>query len=76
MKFKLIDNWKEAWKWSSTRLMAITGALTTAWLAIPEDLRSAVPPRLMASAVLVLVLAGAIARVTVFEKAPKKRKKR
>lgn len=85
MKLKLIPEWKDCWRWSSVRCMALVGAVSTSWLAVPDDLRAAAPPWFMAAIALGLTLLGAVARVTVFElkhkppvpvKKPTKKRKR
>lgn len=62
MKLKLVENWKEGWKWISTNSMVLVITILSSWGAMPEAFQQAVPlPVLMWVAVAVLVL-GVIGR--------------
>lgn len=66
---RLIDDWDQAWRWSSVRLIAISGALQAALLAFP--LKDYVPTWIIqgvATATLFITLAAAAGRVTKMEK--------
>ena len=45
---KLVPDAKDAWRWFSVRLAALSGLLPAAWLSVPEDMREAVPPEWLA----------------------------
>ena len=76
MKLKLIDEWRQAHKFSSVRLSGLMAvmlgagpALLDAWREIPDDLKEALPhgwARWIATAGFVLVT---LARMTRVEKA-------
>ena len=60
---RLIDNWKEAWRWASVRCMALTVAVLGTWQAIPDDLKVGIPQgwiHAIAAALLVLGMLGRI----------------
>lgn len=38
MKIKLVDDWKEAWKWSEIRIMFVLSALLAATPSLAQDL--------------------------------------
>ena len=50
---KLVDNWRDWWKWHSTQLMAAVAAVPVVWMGLPPDVKSYVPdewmPWIMAS---------------------------
>jgi len=56
---KLVQNWRKAWKWHSTQLLAIIAALPLIWMQLPPDVKDMVPdgwhPYIMAA-----IAAGAI----------------
>lgn len=64
---KLIPEWKQAWRWSSIRLMAVSGMIQGVLLAFPAQLQTYVPPVVLqvlsTGALGILVLAG-IGRIT------------
>lgn len=37
---KLVDDWKQAWRWYSVQAPAIGLALIAAWQALPEEVRA------------------------------------
>ncbi len=58
---KLVDDWKQAWKWISMNCMVVATAVQGAWVYIPEDLRSNVHPTIvhvLTIGLLVLGIAG------------------
>lgn len=55
---KLVDDWKQAWKWLSVNCMAVAGSIQCAWIAVPDDMRASIPPTLVHWLTLVLLLAG------------------
>lgn len=60
---KLVDDWKDCWKWFSTQALAISIALQTAWLTMPEKLKSEVPSGLVEWLIVAILVAGVIGRV-------------
>jgi hypothetical protein len=62
---KLVDNARHAWKWLSTQMLAVTGAMPGVWLTLPAEWRSAIPPTALAIAALVTAAIGIYGRVTV-----------
>ena len=62
-KPKLIDDWRNAWKWISVNAMVAAGAIQGAWLQIPEDLKAHVPPQLVSGATIALLVLGVAGRL-------------
>ena len=60
---KLVPNARRAWRWFSVRAMALSGAAPAAWLAVPPDMRNAVPAEWLAITAIVLAVAGIIGRL-------------
>ena len=61
MKLKLVRNARQAWRWLSVQIAAVSAITPAAWLAVPEDMRRAVPPEWLAVAAIVLpvlIIAG------------------
>lgn len=63
MKNWLVPDWRDAWRWFSVRAMALSGAAGAAWLAVPDDLRAAVPEEYLGIGALVLSVLGIIGRL-------------
>lgn len=60
---KLVDDWKDAWKWISLNCMAIAGALQGAWVYVPEDMRAELPKNLVHGITLILLICGIAGRL-------------
>lgn len=60
---KLIDNWKQAWKWLSVHCMIGAATIQAAWMYIPDDLRQNMPHKLVAATTIILLILGVIGRV-------------
>lgn len=43
LKARLVDDWRQAWKWWSVRVSAFGIALSGAWVALPADTRALIP---------------------------------
>lgn len=62
-KIQLVDNWRTAWRWYSVRIAGlITGAAAT-WIALPEEVKAAIPEEYKPLAVLVGGVAVALSRL-------------
>lgn len=59
----LVDDWKDCWRWFSTQAMAISVALQTAWLTMPENLKAEVPQNFVHWLIVAILIAGVIGRV-------------
>lgn len=60
---KLVDDWKNAWRWISINCMVIAGALQGAWLYVPEDMRQESPHNLVHAITLILLVCGIFGRI-------------
>lgn len=60
---RLIEDWKQAWKWVSVNCMAAALAVQGAWLFIPDDMRSSLPPDLVKKITIALLIVGIIGRL-------------
>lgn len=63
MKFKLIDEWKQAWKFLTTHVNVIMGSSLLAYAEYYDKLKDTVPPELMAVITGVVFLLNIILRV-------------
>jgi len=55
---RLVDEWKNAWRWFSLQAMALTAAIQAAWATIPDDLKQHFPARLVTVVSVGLLLLG------------------
>lgn len=61
----IVVDWRNVWRWASTRSMALAGAEVTAWTGLPADWRAACPHWAFALVVLSTLALGIIGRVIV-----------
>ncbi len=55
---RLVENWKEAWRWFSLQAMALVVAVQGAWAAMPDDLKQHFPSWLVTALSVSLLLLG------------------
>lgn len=60
---QLVDNARTAWRWFSVQAMALQGAAAAAWLAVPDDLREAIPSEWLAAGAIALTALGIVGRL-------------
>ena len=60
---KLVPNARRAWRWFSIQAMAGSAALQGAWLALPPEMKAAVPDRVVMAATIALLVLGVIGRL-------------
>ncbi len=63
MKFKLVDNWQNAWRWFSMNAMLIAASIQGTWLQVPEDMKSQIPSNIVNYLTLSLLVFGIIGRL-------------
>lgn len=60
---KLVEDWKQAWKWFSVQALAALVILPTVWAALPADAKSFLPDGAEPWILAALALAGVIGRL-------------
>ena len=60
---KPIHNWRQCWRMVSVQAMALAGAIQGAWLFIPEDMKSSIPPTVVQWVTLALLGLGVAGRL-------------
>lgn len=40
---RLVENWKQAWRWFSMWAFAICASIPVAWVSLPEDVKKLLP---------------------------------
>lgn len=63
MKVRLVKGARHAWTWFSVQAFALQGIAAASWLAVPGDMRAAVPSEWLAGAALGLTVLGIIGRL-------------
>ena len=57
---RLVDDWKDFWKWYSTWIGAAIAAVPVVWMQLPADLKAYIPeswyPYIMAGMFVAMVL--------------------
>lgn len=61
---RLIPDWKRAWRFFSVQAFALAGAIPTAWLAVPEDMKATIPVDYVMYATIATVVLGVVGRIT------------
>ena len=62
-KLRLVDDWKDCWKWFSTNCMLVSVAIQATWLNVPEGLKSSLPDSLITIVTIVFLVLGFIGRL-------------
>ena len=60
---KLVDDWKDAWKWISTNCMVLAATVQGAWISIPDDLKQSVPVWIGSAVTIGLLALGVAGRL-------------
>lgn len=60
---KLVEDWKDCYKWMSVNCMVVAGSIQGAWVYIPDDLRASVPQKLVTAITIGLLALGVIGRL-------------
>ena len=60
---KLVPEARRAWRWFSMQAMVASVALQGAWLALPADMKAAVPDRIVMIATIALLVMGVVGRL-------------
>lgn len=63
MKLKLVENWKDCWRWISMNSMIVAMAMLGGWQALPDDLKASVPPAVVMVVAVVVLAFGAAGRL-------------
>lgn len=61
-KLKLVEDWKDGWKWISTNCMGLAAAMLASWDSIPPEWRSYLPTDDMPTMVTGLLIIGIVGR--------------
>ena len=70
----LIENWKEAHRWISVRIMGASSALLLTWATLPDEFKGAVPDWALHAGLALLLIAGIGGRL--IQQKPKKKPKK
>lgn len=60
---KLIANWRKAYRMLSIQAMAAATAIQGAWVFIPEDMKSSIPPTVVQWVTMGLLAFGIVGRL-------------
>jgi hypothetical protein len=67
---KLVWDWRDAWKWASIQVAAVSGALQLAIVSFPDTMRQYLPDWLTHWVAIFCFAAIAVARVTATKEQP------
>lgn len=60
---KLVDDWKQAWRFASVNCMALATAIQGAWMSLDDDMRSQLPKDAIHLATIAILIAGITGRL-------------
>ena len=60
---KLVDDWRDWWRWYSSHCIGAALALQGAWLEVPDDLRASVPSWALQGITAALLVLGFVGRL-------------
>jgi hypothetical protein len=60
---KLIANWRKAYRMLSIQAMAFATAIQGAWMFIPEDMKTSIPPTVVQWVTMGLLAFGIVGRL-------------
>ena len=60
---RLVSDARNAWRWFSIQLAALSGILPGAWLVVPDDMRKAVPDDWLAIGAVIFAVLIVIGRL-------------
>lgn len=63
MKVKLVDNWRNSWKWFSMQCMAAAGTIQTTWALLSDDMKASVPPHWVSYLTIIVLALGVFGRL-------------
>lgn len=60
---KLVQDWKQAWRWSSVHAMSAAAAVQGGWVALPDDMRRHIPLAVASAVTIGLLILGVVGRL-------------
>lgn len=60
---KLVQNWKQSWRWFSVQSMVVAGSIQGAWSVIPDGMRSSIPANVVQAVTIALLVLGVVGRL-------------
>lgn len=60
---KLVENWRNAWRWFSVQCLAILAVMPFVWGSLPADAKAFLPDSLEIWVFVVLAIAGIAGRL-------------
>lgn len=60
---KLVENWRNAWKWFSVQSLAVLVALPLVWPVLPADVKAWVPPEWQPWLFVTIAFGGLLGRL-------------
>ena len=63
MKIRLVEDWRQAWRWFSVQAIAIVTAFLAVWAVFPEDLKAVLPAGWTKAVAIAVLLIGLLGRL-------------
>lgn len=60
---RLVDDWKQAYRFASVNCMALATAIQGAWMSLDDDMRSQLPKDAIHIATIAILIAGITGRM-------------
>jgi hypothetical protein len=65
---RLVEEWRDAWRWFSVQAMAAAAVVQAVWVGLPDDLKAHLPSWLVTALSLGLLAVGLYGRLLHQEK--------
>lgn len=62
-KLRLVDDWRDAWRWYSTHCALIAFALQATWMELPPEFKASTPAWAIHAMTMVALMLGFIGRL-------------
>lgn len=60
---KLVDDWKDSWKWISTHCMLFAATVQGVWASLPDDMRESLPQSVVSGLTIAILILGVLGRL-------------
>ena len=63
MNIKLVEDWRQAWRWFSVQAMGVATAFLAVWAVFPDDLKAVLPAGWTKAIAIAVLLIGLVGRL-------------
>ena len=60
---RLVEHWKQAWRWFSVQALTLLAALPIVWMGLPDDVKAMVPADWAKYLMIAVAIGGLVGRM-------------